>query len=95
MRPTLGRVVHVNIADSDSDKPTWTTGTVIQEAEEFEGGIRAPLIVRVMIPSGFRNEDGPGGRKIKSIGIGTRDFEIEPLSGGDGPGCWRWPPREG
>lgn len=87
MKPTLGRVVHFQVAAANQE-PRWMAATVIADGPQ--------LVLRVMVPTVATHWDHSMTHD-ESVGVLGRvhegDIEVVPVGEGDGPGCWRWPPR--
>ncbi len=85
MNPSVGRIVHVNIG-TDAD-PQWRAALV---TAAFGGDLcNATIFLDGHNDAPERRTIPPGLDRISHTE--ARGYS-RPM--GEGPGCWRWPPRE-
>lgn len=89
MKPSIGRIVHYVLTQSDANKIEH-----LRNSEDFQGnphsaGQHLPMIIAIVWPNEYGDShDGVNGQVIVDGNFG---LWITSVKEGEGPGTWHWP----
>jgi hypothetical protein len=95
MKSTIGRIVHVRLADRwdgvRHDAPVWRPAIVTSVQIDGSLNLRVFIDRWLDIDMGFL---GLAPMSLRRAVLANGNLDLAGVCEGDEPGQWRWPPRE-